>query len=296
MLHRRLCFTTVLLFQLLGSSALAQTPRIATSILPLQLLVRAITGPANPPVLILPANQSPHDHLLRPSEMRTLRNSDLVFWIGPKLEGFLVRPLAALPENIHVVSLQQQLLQSHGLQTDDPHLWLDPILTLAIVEQITTALSAADPAHAHEYQIRAHTLQHSLRRLDQELTRMFKPVQNIPFIVYHDGYQHLILRYGLKLVTSVSRHPEQPVSLQRMQEIRHIITQQQVSCLFSEPQFPGNLLQPLLLKGVKIRTLDPLGVHLPANKQTYEQLLRAIAINLSDCLSTSKQALRGNVN
>jgi len=285
--HYCLRLAATLVFQLLSLSAMAQSPRIAVSILPLQLLVKVITGPENPPRLILPAGQSPHDHLLRPSEMLALRSSTLVFWIGPQLEGFLVRPLAALPASTRVVSLLQALVQSPEPESEDPHLWLDPALTAAMVKQITAALSKADPAHASIYQARSNALQGKLLQLDKKLTKIFQSVRNIPFIVYHDGFQRLAKHYGLNLVARVSRNPGQPISLRRLQKIRRIVAERKVSCLFSEPQFPNKRLQPLLQEGMRSGVLDPLGILLPPDQQSYEQLLRQLAINLSDCLTAS---------
>jgi len=284
MSHRHLCLTTAFIFQLLSLSALAQTPRVATSILPLQMLVKAIAEPTNPPVLILPPEQSPHDHLLRPSEMRTLRNSTLVFWIGPSLEGFLVRPLAALPKTTQVISLLQRIVRPAEPLADDPHLWLDPVLTASLVEQIADAFSNIDPEHRDSYRNRAQILQHKLQRLNEKLIKTFKSIRNIPFIVYHDGYQRLAQRYGLNLVASVSRDPEHPVSLRRLQEIRRIIAKQRVSCLLSEPQFPDNNLRPLLQDGMRTGILDPLGLRLSPDRQTYGQLLVQLADDLYRCL------------
>ncbi len=286
--HHHLRLVAAFIFQLLALSAMAQTPRIATSILPLQMLVKAIADPANPPQLILPPDQSPHDHLLRPNEMRVLRNSTLVFWIGPNLEGFLARPLAALPKTTQVVSLLQRTVRPSAPLADDPHLWLDPILTASMVEQITATLSKADPAHRDTYRARALVLQRSLQRTDKQLKKILNPIRNKPFIVYHDGYQRLARYYGLNLVASVSRNPNRPISLRRLQEIRHIITQQRVSCLFSEPQFPSNSLRPLLQDNLRIGILDPLGVRLSPDRQTYHQLLVQLASDLRDCLTPKR--------
>jgi len=268
---------------------LPATPLVATSILPIQMLVRFIAEPDNPPILLLPVSQSPHDYLLRPSEMRTLRESQLVFWIGPQLEGFLVRPLAVLPLATRVVTLQQLANRTTDHESDDPHLWLDPGLVSGISRQIADALIQVDPAHRSGYLKREHKLQQHLAQLDKTVRTILEPVRQVPFIVYHDGYRRLARHYGLNLVTAVTLDPDRPVSLRRLQEIRQIIKKDQVVCLFSEPQFPTTILRPLVHNGLKIGILDPLGSTLPAGEQTYELLLRTLAISLRNCLKESSQ-------
>ncbi|NHH99616.1 zinc ABC transporter substrate-binding protein ZnuA [Oceanimonas sp. MB9] len=62
---------------------------ILTTVKPLQLIANAITEGGKPAGLLLKPGTSPHDYSLKPSDLRRIKNADLVIWVGPELEGFL---------------------------------------------------------------------------------------------------------------------------------------------------------------------------------------------------------------
>ncbi|MDO3377795.1 zinc ABC transporter substrate-binding protein [Geoalkalibacter halelectricus] len=94
----------VFLVLLLATSVWAE-PRVVVSIKPVHSLVAAVMEGIAEPDLLLSGGESPHGHALRPSQARALAAADLVFWIGPDLETFLVRPLRSLSAGARVVSL-----------------------------------------------------------------------------------------------------------------------------------------------------------------------------------------------
>ena len=63
--------------------------KVLTSIKPLQLIAAAIQDGAGQPAVLLPPGASPHHYALRPSDLRQVREANLVYWIGPDLETFL---------------------------------------------------------------------------------------------------------------------------------------------------------------------------------------------------------------
>lgn len=68
--------------------------RLLTSIKPLQLIAAAVQDGVATPEVLLPPGASPHHYALRPSDVRRVREADLLYWIGPDLESFLPRVLA----------------------------------------------------------------------------------------------------------------------------------------------------------------------------------------------------------
>jgi zinc transport system substrate-binding protein len=88
------------------SLALGQEPvRVAVSVKPIHDLVLGVTVGVSEPALLVPGGASPHDHALRPSDMRNLQQARVVIWVGPELENFLVRPLAGLSGEVHRIAL-----------------------------------------------------------------------------------------------------------------------------------------------------------------------------------------------
>ena len=109
-----------------ASASAAGPPTAAASIKPVHSLLAGVMKGAGYPVLLVPASATPHRFQLKPSDARALANADLVAWIGPELEGFLARPLAALAGDavlLELLRVDGVLLRPrrHGAIWEDHH-------------------------------------------------------------------------------------------------------------------------------------------------------------------------------
>ncbi|MEO1192517.1 MAG: zinc ABC transporter substrate-binding protein [Pseudomonadota bacterium] len=87
-------------------SAKAEAPEVVVSIKPLHGLTAAIMEGAGTPTLMLDGVASPHGYRMRPSDAQNLQSADLVVWVGPSLETFLIEPLETLsPDAAKVTAL-----------------------------------------------------------------------------------------------------------------------------------------------------------------------------------------------
>ena len=138
-----------------------------TSIKPVQLIAAAVQDGLGVPEVLLPPGASPHNYALRPSDVRRVQSADLLYWIGPDMEGFLPRVLKGrtLPsvalQDLPGLTLRRfaEDSHSHAEEADDhdhdhrpgsldAHLWLSPVNARVIAGKIASDLSAADPANA----------------------------------------------------------------------------------------------------------------------------------------------------
>ena len=71
-------------------------PNVVVSIKPIHALVADVMDGVGTPTLLLPSASSPHVYTLRPSDARALEAAAVVVWIGPELETFLEKPVAAI--------------------------------------------------------------------------------------------------------------------------------------------------------------------------------------------------------
>jgi len=85
--------------------------KVVTSIKPIHSLVSAVMNGAGEPDLLIEGASSPHAYAMRPSQARTLQNADVVFWIGPELESFLVKPITTTAKK----AMSIPLMESDGL-------------------------------------------------------------------------------------------------------------------------------------------------------------------------------------
>ena len=164
------------------------------------------------------------------------------------------------------------------------HLWLDPANAEVIVDSMAGALSRLDPERTSVYEENAAAVKARLRALDEELTEAFAPVRDRGFIVFHDAWQYLDTRYGLRAVGSVTVSPDRSPGAARLAEIREKIVDAEATCVFAEPQFEPRLVGTLVEgTGAATGTLDPLGAALEEGPDLYFDLMRENARAFRAC-------------
>jgi zinc transport system substrate-binding protein len=89
----------------LASGAMADAPRVATDIAPVQSLVARVMQGVGEPDVIVRSGASPHGYAMRPSEAAALEEADLVFWMGEGLTPWLEGAIDALASEAHAVEL-----------------------------------------------------------------------------------------------------------------------------------------------------------------------------------------------
>lgn len=312
-MHRLPRLAAVLLLLLLTASpAVAADVRVVVSIKPLHSLVAGVLTGVAEPELLLSGGESPHSYALRPSQARAVAGADLFFWIGPELEGFLVKPLKALSGRGRVVTvttapgLTLYPVRSGGVWGGhdhghdhghshakagsaglDPHLWLDPQNARGIVRLALHELTPLFPGREAQLAANAAALEARLDALDRRLGEQLAPVSRRPFIVFHDAYQYLEARYRLNAVGALTLNPEQAPGARRLREIRQAIAERGAVCVFAEPQFEPRLVATVV-EGTNVRqgVLDPEGgAELAPGAEAYFELLRRLGDSLAGCLA-----------
>lgn len=287
--------------------AAVAAPKVVVSIKPIHSLIAGVMAGVGEPDVIVAGSASPRSYGMSPADAERLAGADLVFWVGPILEDFLVQPLAALPERVDVVELDKLpgivLLprREHWVLApeadergsrkaapatgQDGHLWLDPTNAKAIVHFAVERLSARDPANAARYAANGAALAQRLDSLDGELRWRLESVRRVPFVVLRDDLQYFDRHYGLDAVGSLTEDPQSPPGAKRLEAIRADVLRLGVRCVFSEPFAPG--LAQAVIAGRRIGTevLDPEGVTLGPGSYLYFTLMRALAAGVATCLA-----------
>ncbi len=295
----------LLLIAVAFNAAASHPPRVVASIAPLHSLVAAVMAGRGEPRLLLSGSESPHTFTLRPSDARAINEADLVLWIGPELEQPLERilPTLSVRRSISMLSvpglelLPQSGVHDHAehvqadkthkssLSSIDPHVWLSPGNAQRMVDAIADALIAADPGGADLYRRNGDALKLRLADLDDELRAQLQGL-DAHYTVFHNAYQYLERRYGLHPVSGVTTHPERRPGAAHLRWLRKTLREEQVRCLFSEPQFDDRLVE-MLSEGLPIRhaVLDPLGASVEPGVEAYFETLRQIGRTMHECLT-----------
>lgn len=279
-----------------------------TSIKPLQLIAAAVQDGVSQPEVLLPPGASPHHYALRPSDVRSVRDADLLYWVGPDLESFLPRVLvgranvSVAVQNLPRMSLrhfgesqaqQVEHKDDHADEHDhahrpgslDAHLWLLPANARVIADKMAADLALADPVNAARYQANAAAFAGRLEALDQRLSARLDAVKGKPYFVFHQAYDYFEAAYGLSHAGVLSVLGEVQPGAQHVAAMRKRLQQAGPTCVFSEPPFRPRLAQTLSAGlPVTLAEMDAMGAALAVDAQGYETLLENLAAELAGCL------------
>ncbi len=280
--------------------------KVLTSIKPLQLIAAAVQDGVAVPEVLLPPGASPHNYALRPSDVRKVQSVDLLYWIGPDMEGFLPRVLSGRSQpSVAVQDLPGLKLRhfgadnhSHAEEADehdhdhrpgslDAHLWLSPVNARVIADKMAADLSAADPTNAQRYQSNAKAFDERLDALDQRLKKRLANVEGKPYFVFHEAFDYFEDAYGLKHAGVFAVAAEVQPGAQHVAAMRKRLQEVGKTCVFSEPPLRPRLAETLVAGlPVKLAELDALGGYTPATAQGYEQVLEKLGNDLAGCLES----------
>ena len=312
-MHRltSLCCVTAIVAS--SSAFAADTFNVVTTVKPLNLIVSELTQGAATSEFVIPAGTSPHDYALRPSDVRKLKQADLVVWIGPELESFLVKTMDSKPENIalsqqHDISFRyyaedEQEHKGHEAEAEvdheskheghnhnhngiDPHLWLGPEQAVQAANVITKALIKYDPLHKNTYSANLSTFTADVQQAVTQLNKQLKPLNNKGYYVFHDGYGYFEQQFKLDNLGHFTVEPDRRPGAKTLLSIRQALTNNEAYCVFSEPQFSPAVVKSVT-KGtnVKIGTLDPMATDIVEGKGGYVRFLNELGERFSKCLN-----------
>jgi zinc transport system substrate-binding protein len=287
-------------------------PKVAVTIPPLHSLVQMVLGETGTAELLIKGNKSPHGYQLKPSQIRSLRSSQLIFWVGPGLEGFMLRAFRDIDlqeKSVELIELDTLIThpvrvagvweeerkdqhegeghkeEGHDEDGIDHHYWLDPINAQKTIQHVAKKLSEIDPDNAPIYAANAKAAVKELALLHSNIAQQLTPHLQKPYILFHDAFQYFEARYKLNAQGSLLLRPNDSASAKQLGNIRQKITTDNAKCIFREPQFSVKLTRTAA-EGTKAKqqTLDPLGMNIAPGSNLYFELMETITTNLVSCL------------
>jgi len=172
--------------------------------------------------------------------------------------------------------------EGHAHGEYDPHIWLDPINAKVILKEMTEHLIENDSKNASVYK---KNLENALRDLDKlTMNVMTELNQSTASIVFHDAYQYFEERFNVNILGAFTVNTDVMPGAEQLSEIREIIEHDNVTCVFSEPQFNPDIIKAVA-KDMNIKTgvIDPLGATLNPGKDLYFDLISNMSKSFKGC-------------
>lgn len=252
--------------------------RVLTTFAPISSLTLSVAGKAAIVEQLLPPDAEPHHFALSPGDLKKLARADVLVENGLGVEEWLERALKN--------SRATRIVASAGIKPDDgnPHVWLDPVLAIRMVEAIRRGLAERDPEHAALYARNAAELTERLRQLDAEIRAVADALPDKRLLTSHDAFHYFARRYGFEVVGVFEAFPGREPTPRALKTLRDTILARRVKALFAEPGQPRRLVRTLSeeLK-VPIVEIDPMEFGKP-DAAFYEKTMRANLRNLEEAL------------
>ena len=171
----------------------------------------------------------------------------------------------------------------------DPHAWLDPRNAAIWLESIAEHLSEIDPDNSSIYQTNSIDAIAKMNALTADVAKKMITIENPTFIVFHDSYHYFESRFDVHASASINLGDGSSPRIGRLNKLQKLLANQQVRCIFSEPQYDDRLINSIIGSlPIQVAMLDPLGSSLELGKNLYPELINQVASNLIDCLSTDQ--------
>ncbi|QGY29504.1 zinc ABC transporter substrate-binding protein ZnuA [Pantoea cypripedii] len=321
MLHnkKRLAFTLPAV-AIAASFSLPASAAVVASIKPIGFIAAAIADGVTPVEVLLPDGASEHDYALRPSDVKRIKNADLVVWVGPEMEAFLTKSAAELPANknleiANIAGVKPLLItgdddddehehtqdQGHGAEDSaaheasdehhhhgqfNMHLWMSPEIARQSAVAIHGKLLELMPQSKAKLDANLQQFEAELADTDKHIGAQLAPVRNKGYFVFHDAYSYFEKHYGLSPLGHFTVNPEIQPGAQRLHQIRTQLVEQKATCVFAEPQFRPAVIDAVS-RGTNVRkgTLDPLGMGISLTKDSYVKFLSQLSSQYASCLN-----------
>ena len=196
----------------------------------------------------------PHSYRHTRNDIVSMTKADLTLRHGLDLEAQMEdffsnlarkRPVLAVANTIST----EKLLDYPG-QTGryDPHVWMDPLLWILVVDQIASAMAKIRPEKKAEFQRNADDYKSKLVNLNDYAKTVLKTVPNKSrvLITAHDAFGYFGKAYGFEVlgVQGISTNSE--AGLYRIKEIVDILVERKISSVFVESSVSDQNMRALI--------------------------------------------------
>ncbi|MFS0646111.1 metal ABC transporter solute-binding protein, Zn/Mn family [Siminovitchia sp. 179-K 8D1 HS] len=235
--------------------------KVYTTIYPFEYFTQRIGGEFVSVETIVPPGSDAHSIEVSPKKMVSLAQADAFIHSGTGLESFADAVVDSIKnEDVAIVNatenidLMGSMEDSHAdeenedSQNDhaddldvDPHVWLDPLRSIRLAENIKNALVKLNPEHTAEFEDNFEELKSDLETLDTGFKSMVKNADTKTFIVSHSAYGYWEDAYGLKQVGISGISPTVEPSQKKIIEIINLVKENNLKYIYTEPNLPNKI-------------------------------------------------------
>jgi len=238
--------------------------KIVTSLFPHYDFARQIAGDkAEVTLLLSPGTES---HTFDPStiDIYNITNSDIFIYTGKNMEAWAERVISSLDENgpkivdtssgidlLHTADHEEGDDHDHD-HAYDPHIWLNPLNAVKMLDNILEAICEADPENEAFYRENAERYRNEILLLDSDIERTINDAKEnrggYDTLVFGGKFAYIYFfeRYNLKYVSAYKTcSTETEPSLTTIYEIVEFVKDNKITSIFKEELSEGKVAKTI---------------------------------------------------
>jgi zinc transport system substrate-binding protein len=289
-----------------------QALSVYTTVYPLQYFTERIGGEHVDVQSIYPPGADEHTFDPTQKDMMALADSDLFFYIGLGLEGFVENAqktlkgehvkMVATAENISEEMLQEGHDHDHEATHDehdghdhhhgefDPHVWISPMLSVELATSIKDALIEEMPDKQAEFEENFQQVKADLVELDHKFEEMATNAPSKTFFVSHAAFGYIADAYGLEQIAIAGLNSQSEPSQKQLAtlvaqakklDVKYVLFEQNVSSKLTDVIRNEIGAESLMLHNLGVLTADDV-----KNNEDYISLMEHNIETLRKALGT----------
>ncbi|KAB8129011.1 ZinT/AdcA family metal-binding protein [Gracilibacillus oryzae] len=301
-----------------------------TTVYPLKYFAEQIAGEEASVESILPAGSDAHNYEPTSAQMVDIAEADAFIYNGAGLETYAEKISEAIEaEDVKIVEastgidfLEHSHDHSHGEEHShdhehegeegnhedehaghdhgdkDPHVWLDPIRSIQLAENIKESLIELRPESEESFNKNFEELKGNLEDLDKEFHDQLESLPGNQIIVSHAAYGYWEESYGIEQIPVSGLSPTNEPSQKGLQDIIEIAENHGLKYVFFEqnvtPKVTEVVREEIDAEPLRIHNLSVLTEEDINNNENYITLMKtnleALTKALSDAPKVTKES------
>ncbi|GLI55250.1 periplasmic divalent manganese/zinc-binding lipoprotein [Propionigenium maris DSM 9537] len=234
----------IILFLLLSMAAYGKL-EVATTIFPVYDAARVIGGDRVEVSLLVTPGVEPHSFEPSPRDIARINKSDVFLYLNEEMETWIEKfrrnvevETVSTSQGIPLMSMEEDDDHSHEGHHHhlDPHIWLDPLLYIKVVENITQELERRDPENAHYYRENFKIYSRELEKLSEDIVETLEGSTHKQIIYAgHFSFGYFTRRYGLDYISVYKNlSPNAEISPKDLKKVIEVVAASGQRYIFQE--------------------------------------------------------------
>ena len=279
---------------------------VYTTVFPLQYFTERIGGNFVRVQTVYPPGADEHTFEPSQKDMIKLADSDLFFYIGLGLEGFVEKAKETLKtEKVSLIPTAENLIldpveeneedeepeghEDHGHGDFNPHVWLDPIYSKEMAAVIRDTLVEKMPQNKDAFDQNFQQLAIELDELNSKFESTIQNAKHKNILVTHSAFSYWEQRYGIKEISISGLSSTNEPTQRKLEKIISLANKEGLQYIFFEQNVKSKLAEIVQKEiGAKALPVHNLGVLTKENiedKETYFSLMEKNIASLKTALN-----------